>query len=197
MKRIFDAEKAADMLVNEYVSKSGIKLAKLYNRAIYNFFLPSTQALSLEANYILAKAEDGTLDDFAIKQSLSRGITWLSSYPIKDCSILREILLRFTFAPYADLQHDPRNDYVKSLFAQAEEKIKEHDPDYAPIHPCIANYGTDICDHWNTVWEYKIMYSVLSCIVYLCDIQKPISWYDAIMFLKDMENEAINEHGVR
>lgn len=196
-KRIFESEKGADMLMNEYTSKSGVKIGKFYNNAVYCWFLPESQTLNVEANYILQQAEAGTLDDWTLKQSISRGITWLAQYPIKDCSILKSILLHFTCAPYMEKQKDPRNDYVKKMFNDAEEKIKEYDPNYSAFNPCLANFGEDICNHWDNIWNEKIMYDVISSIVFLCEPQKPITWYEGIMFLKSIENSAKAEHGVK
>lgn len=196
-KRIFESEKGADMLMNEYTSRSGIKIGKFYNSAIYHWFLPESQVLNVEASYILQQAENGKLDQWELKQSISRGVRWLSQYPIKDCSILKAILLHFTCAPYMNKQTDPRNDHVKKMFDDAEEKLKKYDPDYSAYNPSIANFGEDICKHWDNVWNEKIMYDVISSIVYLCEPQKPITWYDGINFLKNIEESAKVEHGVK
>lgn len=196
-KRIFESEKGPDMLMTEYTKRSGVKIGKFYNNCVLCWFLPESQALNVEASFILQEEEHGELNMFLLKQSISRGITWLGQYPVKDCSVLQSILLYFTCAPFLDPGKDPRNDYVKDMFNQVEQIIKDNDPSYTNFNACIANFGDDICKHWDVLWDKKIAYDVLSSIVFLFDPQKEITWYDGIVYLKAIEDAAKKEHGVK
>ncbi len=197
MKRIFDSDKEIDMIVNEYTKETGVKIGKIFNNAIYNWFLPNVETLYVEAKYILDLEEKGELSQDTIKQCLSRGITWLGKYPIRNCEVLRSILLHFTCASFFDRKEDSRNNYVKEMFKKAEEKIKEHNPNYDPFHNCIGNYGEDICDNWENIWEEKIMYDVISSIVYLEEPKRPFTWFEAINYLCQIEYLAQKKYGVK
>lgn len=197
MKRIFESEKGVDMLINEYTQKSGIKIGKLFNNAIYCWFLPVAKTLRVEANFILQQEEAGKLDQWTIKQSISRGITWLGKYPVENCNILKSILLHFTCTPWSVKKEDNRNDFVKELFNQAEAKLKEYDPNYNSLNACLGNFGEDICDHWDKVWNEKIMYDVISYIVFGEQVQKEFTWYEAISILQEIEEVANEKYGVK
>ncbi|ELC8333255.1 hypothetical protein [Clostridium perfringens] len=195
MKKIFECEKEANFLIEEFCKLSGVKITKTINNSIKSFFLPNyIEALRVEAYYILQQHKEGKIEQQELKQAISRGIMVLSKFPIKDCSLLRSIILRFTCVPYVNGYEDNRNEYVKDLFAKAESKIKEYNKSYNPYNIFACSYGDDICDHWQYVWNEKIMYDVLSSIVYIEEIAKPFTVYETITLLKRMEDEIILQY---
>lgn len=96
--------------------------------------------MNIEATYLLQKAEKDELYQWTIKQSLSRGISWLAKYPVEECSVLQDIVLHFTCAPYKNVQKDPRNEYVKERVDVVEEKIKSINPEYNTLHVCLEDF---------------------------------------------------------
>jgi len=193
-KRIFETEHGADYLMNEYCDETDSKIARVINYAIYCWFMPNyVEELKVEANYLLQKQKEGNLTQWEIKQVVSRGISWLAKNPIPDCSTLRSMNLHFTMPAYAEKQEDTRNDYVKSFFAEAEEIMAKVDSKYIKgfPHPCLGNFASDILDSWDKVWEERVMYDVLSYVVFGTEPQKPITVYQAITFLKRIEEAVI------
>lgn len=197
MKRIFESEKETDLLINEFTKNTGVKIGKLFNNAVTCWFLPAVKTLSVEANYLLQQEANGLLDQWTIKQCVSRGITWLGKYPVENCDLLRSILLHYTCTPWDVKQEGHANEYVKEMMETVKRKIRETESDYSPIHPCLGNFGEDICDRWETLWKEKIVYDVISAIVYVEEPQKPITWYEAIIFLKNIEILANEKYGVK
>lgn len=54
MKKIFECEKEANFLIEEFCKLSGVKITKTINNSIKSFFLPNyIEALRVEAYYIL------------------------------------------------------------------------------------------------------------------------------------------------
>lgn len=195
MSRFFEAEKKADILLKEYCEVSKSKVANAINTAIYCWFLPNyVTELKLEANYLLQlKEENGEVSELTIRQAISRGLSWLGKHPIMDATILRNMNLNFTLPVYEKALEDTRNDYVKGMFREAENIMDNIDVSYIKHYPCWGNFGSDILDQWDKVWDKKVMYDVLSYIVFSEEAKKPISVYDAIIFLKSIEEAVIEQ----
>lgn len=191
-RKLFESEDAVDELLDRYSKENGVKIGRKINQSVYNEFLPrEAQTLVVEANYILQEHMAGRLSEDVIKQSLSRGITWLKNYPIDDSQILRSILTHYNNTPFKEPETDNRNEYVKKLFEDAEAKLKEVDESYVNYHSSIVSLGEDICMHWKDVWQEKVMYEVISYMVYACDMERPYDWYDCISYLKQIEIAAM------
>lgn len=191
-RKLFESDQAVDELLDRYSKEAGVKIGKAINQAVYNEFLPrESQTLMVEGNYILQEHMAGRLDEFTLKQSLSRGISWLKNFPIEDSQILRTILTHYNNTPFQEPEEDNRNDYVKQLFDDAEARLKEVDPGYVNYHTSIISLGEDICMHWKDVWQDKVMYEVISYLVYTCDMKRPYDWYTCISYLKQIEIAAM------
>lgn len=199
MKRIFESEKEVDLLIKEYTKKSGVTIAKLLNNAVLCWFLPTASTLSVEARFLLQQAALNDLEPWVIKQSISRGITWLGKYPIENAELLRSIILHFTCSPWDSHPGEKANDHVNSMFLEIISKIKETEPDYnhTPRHPYLGNFGEDILDRWQILWNDKATYDVLSAIVYTEEPKKPFTWYEAVCILKSLEDLANEKYGIK
>ena len=196
-RKLFESDPAVDELLDRYSKEAGIKIGKAINQAVYNEFLPrASQTLMVEGNYILQEHMAGRLDEDRIKESLSRGITWLKNFPIEDSQIFRTILTHYNNTPFQEPEVDNRNDYVKKLFDDAEARLKEVDPGYVNYHASIVSLGEDICMHWKDVWQDKVMYEVISYMVYACDMKRPYDWYDCSAYLKQMEIAAMYRYSL-
>lgn len=197
MKRIFLADPAVDLLLNAYISKTDVKLARIINQSIYNYFLPISGTLSIEANYILQQELDKQTDLWENKQSLSRGIKWLTQYHISDPTILKRIYSHFPnrrFDPAEDTKAPPA---AKGIFDIVIDIIKKNNPSYNALWTCYLCLFEDILDHWDVLWDYNETYDALSTLVYIYDPIRPFSWYDVICLLKDIEYFANMQHGIK
>ena len=196
-RKLFDAEKGAEELLDKYSDKNGVKIGRAINQAIYNEFLPrAVPTLSVEANHILHEHLNGSLSNFTMKQSLSRGITWMKNYPTENGKLFKIILSHYENVPLQSTDEDTRNDTVKRIFEAAEKKLKEVDSSYVNYNTSLVGFGEDICMHWADVWQDMEMYEVLSYIVYSCDIHRPYDWYDCIMYLREMETLAMYRYNL-
>lgn len=195
MKRIFDASPKVDLLLNAYTKESGVKIGKTINNTILCWFLPHSEPLSIEANYILQEQANGKLTPWLIKQSVSRGIRWLARYPINDCSILKSIAARYARIAWND-EDDSLNGYTKGILDNVVAKIKAADPTYTRYWNHYACLADDICAHWDALWQDKDVYEALSTIVFCFDPVPEISWYEGICYLQAMEQAANRQHGV-
>lgn len=195
MRRIFDASPGVDLLLNTYSKEQGVKLGKIVNNAVLEWFLPTySETLAIEARFLIDRQVTCGLNQFVIKQSVSRGITWLSKYPIKDCSILRSIMIRFARNRWSkDSKHSA---YTRSIFDRVMEKIRKVDPEYTQHWDNFSCLGDDILTYWDTLWNDIDAYDALSTIVYLYNADPEISCYEAICYLRRIEQAALKEHGI-
>lgn len=195
MRRIFDASPATDLLLEKEAKSTGKKLGWIIDDAIYTKFIPRVSSLAVEARYVINEQLNNTLNEEELRKSISRGITWLAKYPIKDNEILREI-----FSNYSSSIVEPdtsANDYVLSLFKDVANRIRETDPTFTESWYSYSVYAEQILDHWDSVWNYDKAYKALSSIVFLCEPRNKYDWFDAIIFLKNAEIIANREHGLR
>lgn len=195
MRRIFDASPEADLLLNAFTQEKGIKLGKIVNNAILCWFLPQSETLAIEANFLLQEQASGKPSPWGIKQSVSRGIRWLSRYPISDCSILKSIAARYARIAWGE-DDKALNDITKALFDGIVAKIKAADPTYTRYWTHYACLADDICAHWDALWQDKEVYEAFASLVFLYDPAPAISWYEAICYLQAMEQAANKQHGV-
>jgi|GEM_PF-5604533 len=193
--RIYLLEKQTDLMIKEYCAQTGRNINKTINNSIYCSFLPDrVELLYVEADYILQQQEAGILDQSTIRQCISRSIGWLARHPIKDCSILHSIILHFSFSTHLNKEGDTRNEYIQELLENAKAIIRKHDPDYHSVHPYLTNYYDDIWDHWEDIWEEEAIYDIISTIVFLEKNQKKFKWFEAILIIKRIENEVIQQY---
>ena len=59
---------------------------------IYDSYMPVAKPLLVEAEYLWAGPNEGAITPWMVKQSISRGIQWLSDHPILDSAILEHIV---------------------------------------------------------------------------------------------------------
>ena len=196
-RKLFEADDAVEQLLSRYAKEHGVKIGSKINQSVYNAFLPQeAQPLVVEANYILQEHMAGRLQEDTIKQSLSRGISWLKNYPIDDSQIISSILTHYNNAPFKMPEMDQRNKYVKKLYEDAESKLKEIDKSYVNYYTTAVSLGEDICAHWQDVWQERVMYEVLSYMIYACKVERPYDWYDCIAYLKQIEIAAMYRYNL-
>ena len=195
MRRIFDASPETDLLLEKEAKVTGRKLNWIMDNAIYSNFIPRVNTLALEAKFIVSAQIDNTLSEEELRTSISRGISWLANFPIKDNHILREVFSNYLTSAFE--KDTSANEYVLSLFKDVAERIKETEPTFTESWYCYPAYAEQILDHWDSVWNYEKTYKALSAIVYLCKPRNKYDWFDAIIFLNNVEIMANKEHGLR
>ena len=196
-RKLFDADPVVEELLSRYAKENGVKIGKKINQSIYNEFLPQeVQTLVIEANYILEQHISGNLDEKMIKQSLSRGVSWLKNYPIDDNQVIRSILMHYGNIPFDESQISRCNQLVKKLYKDVEAKLKEVDESYINYHFSLISLGDDICAHWKDVWKDSIMYEIISYMIYACDVKRPYDWYDCLYYLKQIEIAAMYRYNL-
>ena len=101
-------------LLNRVVKEEKVDASEFANNAFLDKFLPVSEKLGIEAGFILQEHEAGTLNAWLVKQSISRGIRWLGNHPIRDCAILKQILVRFPFSAKDNGKISTCNECVQS-----------------------------------------------------------------------------------
>lgn len=95
MKRFFTSDSESDMLIAVAANFYDLKTEELINMAIKNEFLPVTEPFRTEAAYILQRKAEGQLNDWEIKQCMSRGVRALGLRPIRNEENLKEFFARY------------------------------------------------------------------------------------------------------
>ena len=83
------------MLIAVAANFYDLKTEELINMAIKNEFLPVTEPFRTEAAYILQRKAEGQLNDWEIKQCMSRGVRALGLRPIRNEENLKEFFARY------------------------------------------------------------------------------------------------------
>lgn len=190
MNRFFISTKESDELISAEVQHTGHKRNTIISAAISNFYLPTAQPLRVEALYILDKHLQSTTNPWEIKQSISRGITWLGSHPISDNAILIDIFSKYAFGTNAPSGPLDGNDFVLGQFDQVLNLLRERVPDYASSTTGYDSLVADILDNWSSLWQEKVVYEVLSAIVFTKEPDEPFDWIEGLTILRVMDGVA-------
>lgn len=196
MKRFFISTEESDDLISAEVQHTGQKIGSVINSAISEAHLPTSPPLLLEAMYILDRHLKNESDPWAIKQSVSRSITWLGSHPISDNAILVDVFSKYAFGPNAPSGPLDGNDYVRGLFDQVLNFLCEHVPDYTPSATGYDGLVADILDNWSSLWREKVVYEVLSAIVFSKEPYDPFDWFEGMTILRVMDSVAWQQWSV-
>lgn len=190
MKRFFVSTKESDDLISAAVQHTGQKIGSTINTAISNAHLPTSPTLLLEAQYTLDRHLKNESDPWEIKQSISRGISWLGSHPISDNAILIDVFSKYVFGANAPSGPLDGNEYVRSLFDQVLALLRERVPDYTPSATGYDGLVADILDNWASVWRERVVYEVLSSIVFTKEPYMPFDWFECVTILRAMDGVA-------
>ena len=196
MKRFFISTKESDDLISAEVQHTGQKIGSIINSAISEAHLPTSPPLLLEALYILDRHLKNESDPWEIKQSVSRGITWLGSHPISDKAVLIDVFSKYAFGPNAPSGPIDGNDYVRGLFDQVLNLLCERVPDYSPSATGYDGLVADILDNWPSLWREKVVYEVLSAIVYCKEPYDPFDWFEGMTILRVIDGVAWQQWSV-
>ena len=196
MKRLFVSSKESDDLISAEVQHTGQKIGMVINTAINDAYLPISPTLLLEAKYTLDMHLKNESDPWEIKQSISRGITWLGSHPINDNAILIDVFSKYAFGANAPSGPIDGNDYVRGQFDQVLNLLYERIPDYAPSASGYDGLVADILENWSSLWHEKVVYDVLSAIVFTKEPYKPFDWFEGMRILHTIDSVAWQQWSV-
>lgn len=196
MKRFFVSTKESDDLIYAEVEHTGQKIGAIINNAINEAYLPISPSLLIEARHLLNRHLQNKSDPWEVKQSVSRGIAWLGSHPIYDNTILLEVFSKYEFGPNAPSGPLDGNDYVRGLFDQVLNLLRERVPGYTRAVPGYDGLVSDILDNWSSIWREKVVYEALSTIVFTKDPYKPFDWFEGLTILRVMDGVAWQQWSV-
>ena len=165
------------------VKEEKVDASEFANSAFLDKFLPVSEKLGIEAGFILQEHEAGTLDAWLVKQCISRGIRWLGNHPIRDCAILKQILVRFPFSAKDNGKISTCNECVQSDMDSVVALLKERVPGYVPSKDEYNGLVEDVLANWKYIWNEAIVYNVLATIVYTNEPKKDFDWYDGLKLL--------------
>lgn len=197
MRRIFESHPITDLLLDHYSKATGQKIGSTIDNAVRCWFLPKNETLLFEATYLLEREVEGNMDERYIRTAISRGIRWLSKYPIKDCKILERILAHYSMPAFDNTPDNSANPFVLEMFERVAARIKEHVPSFNPNWYSYSEYAAQILRHWDIEWNDPDAYDVISTIVYICEPRIPFAWHHGVDYLKQIEIYATAEHGIQ
>lgn len=192
MKITIKLSKTNNALLNRVVKEEKVDASEF--RPTVQFldkFLPVSEKLGIEAGFILQEPEAGTLDAWLVKQCISRGIRWLGKHPIRDCAILKQILVRFPFGAKDNGKISTCNECVQSDMDSVVALLKVRVPGYVPSKDKYNGLVEDVLANWEYIWNEAIVYNVLATIVYTNEPKKDFDWYDGLKLLLSL----ILQHG--
>lgn len=195
--RLFKTEPEADVIINEKTKNKSATVAEICNNGIYRGYMPYyAMTLNTEASFILQNED---INQWEIKQSISRGVEWLQDYHIKKSDVLKYILSHFNNVihnqPECEVREDVRSHSVIALMKDSYSRLKELCPNenlYETIDPVMLS--NQILSCWNYVYDEKIMYKMIACAIFVKDNDRNFSRSEAVDILKEIENEVIREH---
>lgn len=165
MKITIKLSETNNALLNRVVKEEKVDASEFANSAFLDKFLPVSEKLGIEAGFILQEHEAGTLDAWLVKQCISRGIRWLGNHPIRDCAILKQILVRFPFSAKDNGKISTCNECVQSDMDSVVALLKERVPGYVPSKDEYNGLVEDVLANWKYIWNEAIVYNVLATIV--------------------------------
>ena len=193
--RLFKTEAPADVIISEKTKNKSATVAEVCNNAIYFGYLPNfSTVLNNEARYIL---QEENITQEEIRKSLSRGVTWLGDYCIKNSDVLHIIMSHFSSSIFdnQDLREDNRSDAVVGLMRDAYFRLKDLCPGEYIYETINATALVEqILDNWSKVYHEKLMYRMISCAIHIDANTREFSKGEAIEILKAIENQVIIEH---
>lgn len=168
-----------------------LKKDNFFQTALKDEFFPITAPFRLEADFLLKEATIDRLTDDDIKNCMSRGINLLKNRPLREPAILWSLFSRFTEEELQKSSHIVEGD------ASWEQTIAV----YTTLNelPFVSNDGQidgarlvdDILSKWDSLWEMKETYFLLSLIADRCEPESPFEWLEGILFLRDLECAAL------
>lgn len=217
-KRLFSLDKRVETILDK-LRTNGENVSAYVNASILDEALPVYSQLRIEALYLLdvitdgarnwtgpkllIATENGYMDakcnpQFVAKQTLGRGITWLSTHHIRDVGVLEEI-----YAHYCACEEDGGvsseevNDYVKLEIERVTSKLKEIDSSYSHDGATVNQIVRTVLSNWDAMWDYAESYGIFNSLIQYDSFPKSLEPLKVVQLLQWMENqfivEAINE----
>lgn len=167
-------------------------VSKLANEAIIDSFMPVSRTLLIEAKYLLNEQAQGKMNPWLVKQSISRGIQWLATHPIRNSEIMKYIFSHY--APKENAKMIINNKTVREKMNEVTALLEACVPAYAPSAP-VGSVGLveDMLDNWKHIWRESVVYDVLSAIVFSQEPMQDFNWTDGVVTLHAMDFAAWEE----
>ena len=190
MKRFFTSDSESDMLIAVAANFYDLKTEELINMAIKNEFLPVTEPFRTEAAYILQRKAEGQLNDWEIKQCMSRGVRALGLRPIRNEENLKEFFARYHLSDVVSDSSITENDTLGKATVEIYTILDKE----LPADNIDGTYLLEtIFANWDSLWHVKAVYDILATFAFCCNPNQPFGWYEGIQFLVRIERDAMNE----
>ena len=162
MKRFFTSDSESDMLIAVAANFYDLKTEELINMAIKNEFLPVTEPFRTEAAYILQRKAEGQLNDWEIKQCMSRGVRALGLRPIRNEENLKEFFARYHLSDVVSDSSITENDTLGKATVEIYTILDKS----LPADNIDGTYLVEtIFANWDSLWHVKAVYFGNFCIL--------------------------------
>lgn len=190
MNRYYSSSPENDALIQAEAASSGTKIGTIINTSIRENFLPMASPLRVEAAFLLNRHIEGKLTPWETKQSISRGVRWMGTHPLQDCHILEKVFSYFSFGPLGLSGAITGNDFVQGQMDTIFSLLKNRVPGHEISAPGYDGLVADVLACWQYIWQEKIVYDVLSTIVFNYEPYKDFQWYDGVQILRTIDRAA-------
>lgn len=188
-QKLFIASEVTERLLKILVDRTGMKMGQIVNESIQSSFLPLTQPLKVEAAALLMYGNEA--DDFFVRQSISRGISWLEKFPISTDHWIREIMSHYHDRKNSKYNLSVQNEYVRGKFLTFGRDVLGISWNEKTTMTTILY---DIVRKWYLIWEHKEVYDLISTIVFTVPFDGRVDWFTGIQMLNMFEGYAFEYH---
>ena len=102
MKKMIKLMSVSNALLARSATDGNEDVSKLANKAIIDSFMPVSRTLLIEAKYLMNEQAKEMLNPWLVKQSISRGIQWMATHPIRNSEVMKYIFSHYALKESAE-----------------------------------------------------------------------------------------------
>lgn len=191
-RSIFQPDRFANYMTKSYTSCSGGSIGDFINMAIYDYFTPRNEELRAEAGSLIYKIQNGEdISEAELQGALSRSVYALRRHPVREWSVLDQIMQHFrTTVPRA-----LRYDYITFIDEETDmrlhklnEILKSEDPDYNLGMHELGERTRAVFAHWDRLCGYGEIYVCISDIIRLENVYRRLDAYNTLTYIRDLDH---------
>ena len=192
MKKMIKFMSVSNALLARSATDGNEDVSKLANKAIIDSFMPVSRTLLIEAKYLMNEQAKEMLNPWLVKQSISRGIQWMATHPIRNSEVMKYIFSHYALKESAETIIN--NEIVCETMEEVTALLEACVPAYAPSAP-VGSVGLveDMLDNWKHIWRKSVVYDVMSAIVFSQDPMQDFDWVEGVATLHAMDLAAWKE----
>lgn len=208
-KELFAITDSNRYMAEEFAKATGKTKVSFYNECIHCHMQPKVEKLMIEYEYlinryngelnqkIITHDDDGNQDvgnpsQFELRQAIGRTANYCLKHHIPECDPFKWIIYN----------HYINDDRGQSWKENQNEIVSKHiDDAYNMVNEKTVYFGKnnpvallmEVFTDWELFWDDDRTYSLLADIIYLGQTYEPISLYDALSLLYEVDKIILND----